>query len=191
MKPSVTLTPTVPSADPKTWQAIERLYLAAFPESERRPVDSWRDKAETDSRFSVLSICEEELQKGFISYWSLDNFIYVEHFAITPDHRSGGTGSRALQQFLANTTPTPIILEIEPPSAPITLRRQNFYIRNGFTPSPRPYAQPPYSPTQPSIPLRLLSTAPTFLEEHWDEVVRAIHGFVYGVQENATKERRS
>ena len=84
-------------------------------------------------------------------------------------------------EFFGNDRP--IVLEVEPPTTETARRRIAFYERNGFSLCERAYVQPPYRPWEETegLTLLLMTTAPDFLEEHFDEVRATIYAEVYGV----------
>ena len=80
-------------------------------------------------------LCVEE--KGefvgiLISSFSKD-LVLIEYFAINPNQRGGGIGSKVLQLVKKRYQGRRIMLEIETPDGEeIKARREEFYKRNGF-----------------------------------------------------------
>lgn len=70
------------------------------------------------------------------------------------------------------------MLEVEPPCElqPDTVRRVNFYKRNGFHMLPHDYVQPPYSAGLPEVELKLMSTNPEMPPE---PLISLLHSKVY------------
>lgn len=79
---------------------------------------------------------------GLIFYWRTERFSYIEHFAINPNMRGNNLGSRCLQEFVE--AHGNVILEIDPPKDPISIRRKNFYMRLGFQENNYQHEHPPY-----------------------------------------------
>lgn len=134
------------------------LYETAFPREERRPTDQWLTLLESNPLIHLLPI---EPKAGFLTYWTLDGFLYIEHFAIKESARGNGLGSRALREFLeAQAVQLPVILEVEPPATAIACRRIAFYQRCGFHLLDQPYLQPSYRNDGTTLPLRLMLYRP-------------------------------
>lgn len=162
---------------------VSELYLEAFPPEERRDLAAWQSLADLHGfPFSCLGIYDGTKCLGFITIWAFDDFVYVEHFALHPDCRGGGWGSKTINRIAGQVEGKPIILEVEPPCDDITRRRVRFYERAGFHLCDRPYMQPPYRPTGCPFPLCLMATKLDFLIEHFEHVVTTLHREVYGVE---------
>lgn len=157
----------------------EELYTEAFPPTERRPLEAWRQLADSESAFQIFEILSEERFVGFVSSWQMDHFVYLEHFAILPTERSHGLGSACIELLKEKFPRQPLVLEAEPPETLLAQRRIAFYERCGFSVSPRSYLQPPYRPGSPWFPLQLLCTDARFLEEQFEEVRNNIYRSVY------------
>lgn len=116
------------------------LYKNSFPYHELR---------EDESQFCIMKNCEYHFCLiydgdefiGDIFYWETDDFIYVEHFCILNEKRNQNYGHRALSSFGAGKT---VILEIDPPSDDISIRRKGFYERCGFILNEFNHFHPPY-----------------------------------------------
>ncbi|MDE6628869.1 MAG: GNAT family N-acetyltransferase [Muribaculaceae bacterium] len=165
-------------------EQIERIYMESFPESERRPAGEWwRMICGGEFPLQLMVICDDEGKEtvGFISFWRFSGFVYVEHFAVDARFRCGGTGSRALGEFLKRID-MPVVLEVERRGAnDMADRRIGFYSRMGFhTVDDFDYVQPPYAPGLPSVPLLLMSTRPEAVAP--DVVAATLFREVYGVR---------
>lgn len=172
------LSPLSPSA--LHWAEAEKLYLAAFPEEERREVEDWRHLCLAEPQFTVYEITLDNKFAGLLTVWQFDGFRYVEHFTTTVDVRGKGIGTQALA-CLIETDASPVVLEVELPNTEIARRRIAFYERNGFTLNSADYQQPPYRPNAQWFPLRLMSTDESYLTTHCPHVISTIHSRVYGV----------
>lgn len=80
-----------------------------------------------------------------------------------PALRGRSFGSRALQAW-ADGADTSVILEIDPLTTDIAVRRKGFYERLGFTVNPFPHVHPPYHDGLAGHALLVLSR-PEALEE--------------------------
>lgn len=164
------------AACPDRLDACVRLYEEAFPPAERRTATGWKLQIATRPRFDVHVLEDEAGFAGFISSWQLSRCRYVEHFAVLPERRSGGIGTKALAAFLRMCGDTPVVLEVELPESELAVRRIGFYRRNGFVLSELDYLQPPYEAGGELLPLRLMTYGEV---ERLDQVAREIHRVVY------------
>jgi hypothetical protein len=63
-----------------------RIYEEAFPKKERRDLDA--QKALFLSReYHFLVIRDVEEIVAFLAYWDFQDFVFIEHFAVTPKKR--------------------------------------------------------------------------------------------------------
>lgn len=140
------------------------LYQGSFPIYERRTRAAQAARlGHPEYHFDLL--LEGEALRGILLFWEAGDFRYVEHFAILPELRGSGAGSRALAQFLNEGVP--VILEIDPPRDEISRRRLGFYRRCGFAENPWPHVHPPYRSGYAGHPLVVLSApAPLSQEEY-------------------------
>jgi len=139
--------------------AMHKLYIDSFPPDERRPWTDIEMMTDSSDSFHFTLLKSGGAPAGFITWWNLQDGIYVEHFAIEPARRSHGLGALALGQFCSDHGHKPIVLEAEPSgSNPMANRRINFYERCGFTSHPEfEYIQPPYSPGLNPVRLTLMT----------------------------------
>ncbi len=115
---------------------------------------------------------------GLLTTWEFADFIYIEHFAISPALRSQGYGSEALKAFIHEQC-KPLVLEAEPPTDEMTRRRIRFYERIGLTLYDYPYIQPAYTEESLPVELRLMGTIDTEATP-LDRVSDTLHREVYG-----------
>lgn len=135
---------------------FEKLYLESFPRNERRPISEELDLIANNEIFSADIILDNEQPVGLLTYWLLDGFVYVEHFAIKPECRSKGYGRIALDNFKNNLS-QPIILEVELPDTEIAVKRIKFYESLNFRLWNVDYLQPPYEAEFAPFPLKIMS----------------------------------
>lgn len=117
---------------------------------------------------------------GFMNYYEFreENLIFLEHFAVNPDIRGNGLGSRLMEHFKEICSPLPIVLEVEPPENEIERRRIEFYKRMGFVLNEGEYFQPPFTEGCPDVPLKLMSTLPLG-GDNFKKAADLIHQKVY------------
>ena len=119
------------------------LYEKSFPVFERRAKYD-QISALTDSEYHFIIIKKEQGDLlGILLTWHTENFIYIEHFAITPLARGKSIGTRTLK-YLRKVSDKTILLEIDPPVDKISIKRKVFYQRVGFIQSDKTYFHTSY-----------------------------------------------
>lgn len=154
--------------------AIKQLYEEAFPLEERRPWD-WQLSLIAAGKIRVLRIMREELFAGFVFYWKLPAFSFIEHFAIHANARGGGAGAQVMQ-LLEKRLET-IVLEVEPPATEQAIRRIKFYERLGYHTFSETYQQPSYYPELPPLTLCLMHKK--LADEDFSYVRDQLYKYVY------------
>jgi len=161
------------------FDSFYNLLAQSFPNDEIRPYERQKDLLQIEN-YRAFVQWDDHRMVGLITVWLFPGFSFIEHFAVVPELRSQGIGSRILQETLA-FLPKPVILEAELPETALAQRRLAFYARHGFHENPYFYVQPAYSADRNSVPMRLLSTNP--LSERDYAAVRAeIYRQVYHVE---------
>lgn len=159
---------------------IKDLYVASFPECERRPWQSVGELTAAGSPYFSMNVIrdDEGVFAGFISLWKLPDALYVEHFAIDRERRGSGIGSKVIAEIVNRAGNVPVVLEVElPDDSPEAPRRIEFYQRNGFMAMDQfPYYQPPYTPELESVPMMLMTSSPLPDPERF---VIMLHTLVY------------
>ncbi len=159
---------------------VEKLYIESFPANERRPVLELHHVMQDDNRFTVyLLINEEDVRSGFITIWNFGSFLFLEHFAISPEQRNGGAGTKSIEALFAQTT-LPLVGEIElPESSDFAARRYKFYKKNGFDIWDLEYSQPPYIEGFDDIPMKILTYRDLGFPDNFEFVRNTIYKNVY------------
>ena len=191
------------------WDSLVRIYRESFPIDEQRPIESIAHLLTEEPRYTMHAIIDDnyaaELQAvgqkpkansqaptansqglkansqkilGLLTTWHFEEFIYIEHFAIDPTLRSQGYGSEALKAFI-HEQGKPLVLEAEPPTDALSIRRIKFYERIGLTLYDFPYMQPAYTEDSHPVELRLMGTIDTEAIPLTD-VEQQLHREVYG-----------
>ena len=114
----------------------EPLYVSAFPEDERPPVEMFF-KTVTLVNDQLLGFYEDKSFIGFANVITYKDICYLFFFAITPEKRNQGYGTRILQilkEMYKDKVLTLCYEEIDDKYQDIELRkrRKDFYYRNGF-----------------------------------------------------------
>jgi len=161
---------------------VENLYIESFPPNERRDVDKMMKLYQSETPFFISITIEEGRRVGFITYWKLGDFIFVEHFSIVPEFRNGGYGRKVIELFIREMT-KPILLEVELPVTDLAKRRIDFYQRLGFKRWENiEYEQPPYTKNEHAIPMNLMSWGNVDVEENFTEIRKKIYKKVYNCE---------
>ena len=166
--------------NPKQFKQFWNLMSLSFPEHERRECEDVKFLLKTDN-FVVKATFNQNCElEHFITHWNLEEFIFIEHFALSHRLRGKGIGSSVLRSFMEHEN-RPIVLEVEPPTDSISRRRIRFYERLGFTLFNWNYQQPPYRPSDKFLTLLLMTNSPELLknENGFQLVKTEIHRHVY------------
>ena len=78
--------------DSPQWKKVWELYESSFPLAERRKEED-HIRACSDSRFSPVSVWENDELIGLLFYWEWDSYRYLEYLAVNPKLRGQGFGS--------------------------------------------------------------------------------------------------
>lgn len=155
----------------------------SFPKTERRSRKGHLSEF-NDPLFRSLVLEDGRIQ-GFMNYWEMSEFIYLEHFAIAKELRGRGIGSRLMNELCSSIQNRLIVLEVEPEQkSDIADRRIKFYERLGFVLNEYPYLQPPYENTAP-LPLAIMSSERKLEPSEFVKIKNALYRNVYKVPENS------
>lgn len=131
-----------------------KLYEEAFPANEKRFLNEQIQLFEKSNYFFQALLFENQFI-GFLGFWEIDDFIFIEHFAIQPQERGKNYGTLVLNSFLQNKTK--VILEIEPPLEKESIKRLHFYEKLGFVQNELHHFQVPFRKNDEKVKLHLLS----------------------------------
>ena len=168
------------TSDREYYEYMENLLTASFPPEEYRELSELKRYTDTLPRFYNNIILYDKKPIGLITWWDFDDFYYIEHFAIDPNHRNGGYG-RKLMEHVSALLNRPIVLEVELPHEEMAERRIDFYKRQGFTLWEKEYIQPPYKAGYDGIPMYLMVLGSLDSNRDFDTVGLRIHRDVYHV----------
>lgn len=127
-------------SSPAEYRACFRLYRAAFPRAERKPVLQLL-RARQRAKAELLGIFDDaNILCGIAILLKNDTHALLDYFAVMPKSRGEGIGSRALALLRDHCGDRRFLLEIEQCDIPCEnkeqrLRRRRFYLRNGMQPS--------------------------------------------------------
>lgn len=145
----------------KDFIIAEDLYLKAFPEEERRSLESITNLLK-EEYFEFVPIFFDDKFKGFANLWFFNDFTYIEHFAIIQEERNKGYGTQFLKNLITNKIPnlkhkiSNIVLEVEPSTNLIAKKRISFYENLGFKLLNDYYFQPPYTLNSKGLEMKLM-----------------------------------
>lgn len=155
----------------------QELFEDAFPEQERPPFSSLRHRDTEQFHFLIAENGDEPV--GILTYWTFDDLIYVEHFAIDQELRGQGLGKAVFLNFLSQQTEQ-VVLEVELPNTEEADHRIEFYASMGFFQNPQEYLQPSYHNDNRSVPMILMSKYELDNDE-FCEIRDLLYSKVYGV----------
>lgn len=145
---------------------IYDIMKESFPYDEIRSFEA-QEKLLEHKNYKILTLEENNDLLGFLAIWYFADFIFLEHFAISPNHRNKGLGNKILQE-LQNYSSKKIILEVEHPTTDISIKRIDFYKRCGFNLFDFDYIMPAYSKNHKDVPLMIMSNANLELSHYND-----------------------
>lgn len=162
------------------FDSLFELMKRSFPACERRTKAEHMAEFERP-QFRSLCYCPKGKITGFMNYWEMEDFLYLEHFAVSPELRGRGIGAK-LAEELKKLAGGLIVLEAEPSEqSDMAERRTRFYERLGFSVNPYDYMQPPISANQPPVPLRILTYPRAVSEKEYLKVRDGLYTKVYRV----------
>jgi hypothetical protein len=153
-------------------------YESSFPPDEQR---EWGQLIDLigHTPFRLYEIFVHEKFIGFISFWNLTDFRFIEHFGICTTEQGKGYGNQALNQILSIDS-KPVVLEVEKPLTETARKRISFYERFGFSVNTGSYFQPPYSIGKASIKMLLMSYPLKIEPAAFGRIKTHIYEHVYG-----------
>ena len=154
---------------------VFEIMQLSFPKDEYRPYEEQKALLD-DSRYKITAYNDNGIFKGFMALWEFEGFVFLEHFAVHPDFRNEGIGSKMLGDLIGEKK---VCLEVEPPENDITKRRIEFYRRNGFYFNEYPYIQPPISKGKNSVPLYIMTTENAVSENEFNCIKDVLYKEVY------------
>lgn len=153
---------------------IRKLYVSAFPKSERKPFWLIKRKA-TQGKMEILAITENGFA-GLAIMMFYKDMALLDYFAIDPERRSGGLGSKALKVLSDMYSDRRLFLEIELPdgsdSDEIKRRRKAFYLRNGLV-------EANFKADLFGVPMEMLTFGCKISEEEYFGIYKNVFGSMF------------
>ncbi|MGL5416344.1 MAG: GNAT family N-acetyltransferase [Clostridium sp.] len=150
----------------KYFKEAMELYKMSFPVFEQRTLDK-QIEVLGNKEYNFDIICDDEKLIGILFYWEYDKFRYIEHFAIKKELRGKNYGSKILKNFCANKKET--ILEIDPPTDEISIKRLKFYSKLGFKLGGFNHIHPPYRKEYKGHKLKIMSFNKDLSQKEYEE----------------------
>ena len=108
---------------------IEELYLNSFPKEERFPF--WiLEECSKENNSDLYAIIDNDKFVGMCYIVNCVSAYYLMYLAVEPNLRNQNYGSRILKDLKEKYKL--LFLSIDEPNNSISIRRKNFYLRNGF-----------------------------------------------------------
>lgn len=119
---------------------IKRLYRDAFPRDERMPFFLISRECRKGSAEIFAVVSNSGRFGGFAVTMRSGDIMMLSYFAISPQLRDRGIGSRVIRALMRRFKDSRFILEIEDVAEPCgdpetRQRRREFYLRNGMVPA--------------------------------------------------------
>ncbi|MDO4530351.1 MAG: GNAT family N-acetyltransferase [Bacillota bacterium] len=161
----------------ESFDEIFPLLEAAFPITELRLKEDQRRLLKEDA-YRLYGVKKGGVFAAVFAAWEIDDFLYIEHFAVAEALRGNGFGGGLLDAFLEEKG-KPVVLEVELPEDTVTRRRIAFYERHGLVYNTYPYLQPPMRKGQDMLPLRFMTKPGAIDLETYERYRKKIYRIVY------------
>lgn len=162
--------------DAKTFEAFWEIYNEAFPRDEKRDIEGQRALLD-DEDYDILLHFEGDVLMGFLAYWKLGQYHFVEHLAVSRQSRGKGVGSLLMRAMLRFGKP--VVLEVDPPEDEVKRLRIVFYERLGFFLNEHHHIQPPLAKGGNPVELRLMTHPAPLSEEDARYIEERLKAVVY------------
>jgi GNAT superfamily N-acetyltransferase len=154
------------------------LFESAFPDEERPPFGELKNRNKDKFHFMVATNDDGDEPIGILTYWTFDEFIYIEHFAIDEDLRNQGLGKAVFLNFLSQQKQQ-VVLEVETPVSEEAEHRIEFYASMGLFSNPQHYVQPPYRKGGQEVEMIIMSKY-ELDDDEFCEIRNLLYREVYG-----------
>ncbi|MFZ4582988.1 MAG: GNAT family N-acetyltransferase [Paludibacter sp.] len=154
------------------------LYNTSFPSYSRRSWAGLETVFNKKQAFNSVAVKKDSKFVGLIHYWIFDKFVYIEQFAIHPDYRNAGLGTKVMKEFLKKHE-LPIVIETETPRTQIASKRIYFYERVGFYMISNFYMQPPYEGSQVLMSMLIMTNDYNYVNKYFQQIKNTIYKEVY------------
>lgn len=156
------------------------LMKEAFPSIERRNYEGQKELLDIVEYEIIVNKNEKKSINAFIANWKLDEFNFIEHFAVANELRGNGLGTLMLKDYLRKSNKL-IFLEVELPQDKTSMRRIKFYERLGFYLNDFYYLQPPMQKKHDFLQLKVMSYPRAVDNSEFIEFKNTVYDKVYKV----------
>ncbi len=163
----------------KDFDKVYHILQESFPRDEIRTYELQKALL-SNPIYKIYVVHTEDCQdiKALIAVYELDEFLFVEHFAVNAKYRNQGLGAMVLQELI-KCSDKMLCLEVELPTTDLAKRRIEFYKRNGLYFNDYSYEQPPLAPNQRAVELRIMSSGKRLSEQEFEKVKELLYTEVY------------
>ncbi|MBQ8468885.1 MAG: GNAT family N-acetyltransferase [Clostridia bacterium] len=162
------------------------IHKKDFPSVERRTKTQIRNLIENNKQFCPRFFYDGNDLVAYLVYWKVKDFYFIEHFAVLPDFRGRGYGTKILTEFNKKYGNN-IIFEVEPPENAIAQRRIHFYEKLNFVHHNICYFQPSYRKKNFISNLKLNIMTHKDFAKDVNNCLNLIYQNVYGIESNNQK----
>ena len=155
------------------------LLEESFPKSEYRTYEGQKALL-SNPCYRLYTVQQGERIVGLAAYWELASCRFIEHIAVDPTLRNAGVGAKLVRHITQSST-KPVFLEVEPLQDELTIRRINFYRRQGYHLNEFFYLQQPLRPGDKAQQLCIMSHGAPISEEKFVPYKKEIYFEVYKV----------
>lgn len=159
----------------KDFELFWEIYEDSFPEDEKRDKNG-QLKIMNKEEYNIEFYREESII-GFITYWHIGDYTYIDHLAIKNEHRGKGYGTKLLDMIKRKGNK--FILEVEPPINKTNKKRIRFYEKNGFYLNEYDYIQRPLKKNGKTVKLELMTYPKRENKEKLLEIDNKLKTIVY------------
>ncbi len=158
----------IESPEDGLWKDLLAIYEYSFPSFERRGTESF-EALLSEEKAQLDVYLEDGVIVGFMLYWYMQNFKYLEFFAINRQMRGKNYGSRLMEDLCDDKRR--VILEIEPPADEMTKKRLRFYERLGFVLNDYDYIHPSFQHPPHPHSLRIMSNGGKLGKKDYEDYI--------------------
>lgn len=156
---------------------IYNMIVESFPTHEIRDYQKQKDMLNND-KFNIYIMKDNGNIKGFISIWDIDDYGFIDHFAVSSKFRNEGLGGKILKE-VKDIINSEIFLEVDKPCDDINKRRIGFYERNGYFLNPFEYILPPQSEGLEPMELLIMSSGGLLTLEKFNSLIKTLIEVAY------------
>lgn len=162
----------------EVYQFFEQSFILA----ELRPYE-WLYSLFQEGKLKIYIQEQENDMVGAMIVWKLENFIYLENFAVQKDLRGQGIGGLMLEELKKMYPHDTIVLEVEEGKDEISQRRIQFYQRHQWIFNPYHFIQPQLREKAEDIHLYVMTYPHAIDEQQFMKIKKDLFNKVYNKKE--------